>query len=348
MMGMLAAVFHGPGHIAVEEVAIPEPAPDEILVRVGANTVCGTDARIFRGEKTRGVRRPSILGHEFAGEVAEVGAEVVGFARGDRVAVAPVIPCRACQTCLADRENACDRRAAMGYEFDGGMAEFVRIPAVALAAENVFRVGSDIPHEQLALAEPLSCCVNGFRRSGVTMGDRVVVLGAGPIGQLHTQLARVAGASEVVVSEPSDFRREVALVHGATRVVDPTRQDLRRIVHDVTDGQGADAVVVCIGVPDLVQQAISLTRKGGSLNLFAGFPKGARASVDPNEIHYRELVLTGTTAARRRDYEQALTLMRTGAVRLDAMVTGRIALDGVADLLASPPGDTELKVAVTP
>jgi L-iditol 2-dehydrogenase len=348
MMAMRAAVFHGPEHVVVEEVAVPEPCSGEIVIRVGANTVCGTDTRIFRGEKTKGVRRPSILGHEFAGEVAEVGADVVGFEPGDRVAMAPVIACRACPACIADRENACDRRQAMGYEFDGGLAEFVRIPAVAVAAGNVFRVDSEIPYEHLALAEPLSCCVNGFRRSGITLGDRVVLLGAGPIGQLHTQLARVAGASEIVVSEPSAFRREMALSHGATRVVDPTQEDLQHVVHDATDGQGADAVVVCIGVPTLVDEAISLARKGGSLNLFAGFPKGARATVDPNEIHYRELVVTGTTAARRRDYQESLRLILSGSVQLDAMVTECIDLDGVADLLAAPPSDTGLKVAVTP
>lgn len=347
-MGMRAAVFHGPKQVTVEEVPVPELGRGDLLVRVGANTLCGTDTRIYRGEKTKGVRTPTILGHEFAGEVAAVGADVVGFEPGQRVAMAPVIPCRACPSCIADRENACDARQAMGYEFDGALAEYVRVPEVALAAGNLFRVDADVPFDHLALAEPLSCCVNGFRRSQIELGDRVVVLGAGPIGQLHTQLARIAGASEIIVSEPSAFRRDVAQAHGATRVVDPTGEDLAKVVFDATDGQGVDAVVVCIGVPALVDDAISLARKGGTLNLFAGFPKGASASIDPNEVHYRELVVTGTTAARRRDYREALRLILDGSVRLDAMVTKSTGLDGVAELLANPPSDTGLKVAVTP
>lgn len=345
---MAAAVFHGPGDIKLEEVPVPELGRDEVLVRVAANTICGTDLRILRGEKTRGVRRPSILGHEFAGTVAATGAGISGFAEGDPVAMAPVVPCLRCVHCRNDRENVCADRRAMGYEFDGGIAEYVRIPAAAIAAGNLFHVAAGLPLEQLALAEPLACCVNGFRRSAVRPGDAVVVMGAGPIGLLHTQLAVNAGAAQVIVSDLSPSRLQVARELGATTTVDAGELDLGDVVHEQTDGIGVDASIICIGIPSLVDQAVRLTRKGGSVNIFAGLAGEGVSEVSANEIHYRELVVTGTSAMRRRDYEMALRLIEGGAVDVGRLLTHRIPLADSArafDVAASGDG---LKVAIVP
>ncbi|WP_218160431.1 zinc-binding dehydrogenase [Amycolatopsis marina] len=343
---MQAAVLHATGHLQVDMVPTPEPGQGEVVLHVGANTLCGTDLRILRGEKTRGVRFPSVLGHEFAGTVAAVGADVQGFAEGDKAAMCPVIPCRRCVHCLHDRENVCANRRAMGYEYDGGLAEYVRIPAEAMAAGNLFPADADIPLEQLALAEPLACTVNGHRRSGIRLGDVVLVIGAGPIGLLHLQLARRAGASAVIVSEPSPSRRAVAAKLGASHVVAP--MELAATVEALTDRTGVDASIVCIGIPQLVNDAIALTRKAGNVNIFAGLPADGRVDIPANEIHYKELVVTGTSAMHRRDYEQALRLIGNGEVDVASLVTDKMPLASVVEAFELAQSGTGIKVAVVP
>lgn len=207
---MQAAVFRGPGEMEVTEVDKPEIGSDEVLVKVRANTVCGTDVRVMHGQKTSGVRRPSIIGHEFAGRIAEVGDRVEDYETGMPVAVAPMIPCRRCFYCQHGMENLCDYKQRMGYELDGGFGEFVRIPAEGLAAGCLFPVREDLPPEHLSLAEPLACCINGQQQSRVGLDDTVLIMGAGAIGLFHLQLSLIAGAKCVIVSQPSAARRDFA------------------------------------------------------------------------------------------------------------------------------------------
>ncbi len=345
---MIAAVFHGPGEMEAMEVDVPDIGPDEVLVKVGANTLCGTDGRILRGEKTKGVRRPSILGHEFAGHVAQVGRRVQGFEAGMPVAMAPVIPDRKCFYCKHGMENACLNRKAMGYEFDGGLSEYVRIPSVAIEAGNLFAAREDLPSEYLALAEPLSCCVNGHRRSRVGIDSTVLILGGGPIGIFHLQLSLLAGAGTVIVSEPSPFRRDFSSRLGA-HVVDPAVEYLPAIVAEATGGLGVDSTIICIGLPQLVNDALTMTRKGGRINIFAGLSGQGWAQVEANLIHYNELEVTGTTAARRSDYEVALRLIESGRVDVKPMVTDRFPLQRASEAIAETmTGGEGLKVAVIP
>lgn len=345
---MIAAVFNGPGEIEVKDVDVPEIGPDEVLVRVGANTLCGTDGRILHGEKTKGVRTPSILGHEFAGHVAEVGRQVQGFEEGAPVAMAPVIPCRRCFYCRNDMENACANRQAMGYEFDGGLSEYVRIPCAALEAGNLFSAREDMPSEFLALAEPLSACVNGHRRSRIRLDDAVLILGAGPIGLFHLQLALMAGARTTIVSEPSPSRRDFATRLGAHVVVDPNTGELAASVADATGGLGADSTIICIGIPQLVNDALTMTRKGGRVNVFAGLAGAGWAEMEANLIHYNELEVTGTTAARRSDYEVALRLIESRRVDVKPMVTDRFPLRETTEAIAKADSGGGVKVAVLP
>jgi L-iditol 2-dehydrogenase len=346
---MIAAVFHGPGELEATEVEVPDIGPDEVLVKVGANTLCGTDGRILRGEKTRGIRWPSILGHEFAGHVAQVGRRVRDFEVGMPVAMAPVIPDRKCFYCKHGMENACSNRKAMGYEFDGGLSEYVRIPSVAIEAGNLFVVQNDLPSEHLALAEPLSCCVNGHQRSRVGIDSTVLILGGGPIGVFHLQLSLLAGAGTVIVSEPSPFRRDFASRLGAHVVVDPTAEDLPSIVDETTGGLGVDSTIICIGLPQLVNDALTMTRTGGRINVFAGLSGQGWARVEANLIHYNELEVTGTTASRRSDYEVALRLIESGRVDVKSMVTDRFPLQRTSEAIArTMAGGEGLKVAVIP
>ena len=328
---MLAAVFRGPGELEVAEVETPRIRPDEVLVKVGANTVCGTDVRILRGEKTGGIDRNVVLGHEMAGHVAEVGRDVEGYEVGAPVAMAPVIPCRRCFFCRRDMENMCPNARVVGYVVDGGLGEYMRVPALALETGNLFVAQKDLPSEQLALTEPLSCVISGHRNIRVGVDDTVLILGSGPIGLLHLQVSLLSGARTVVVSDPSFSRRAVAGDLGAHVTVDPNNEDLAEVVAEHMDGLGVDVAIICIGIPALVNDAFRMTRKGGRVNVFAGLAglagRAGWSEVEANLIHYNELVVTGASNSRRADYEVAMRLIESGRVRVESMVTHRFPLE---------------------
>lgn len=345
---MLAAVFRGPGELEVAEVETPEIGTDEVLVKVGANTVCGTDVRILRGEKTGGIDLNVVLGHELAGHVAEVGWTVEGYEVGAPVAMAPVIPCRWCFFCRRDMENMCANARVVGYVVDGGLGEYMRVPALALETGNLFVAHEDLPSEQLALAEPLSCVVNGHKNIRVAVDDTVLILGSGPIGLLHLQISLLSGARTVIVSDPSASRRAVAEDLGASVTVDPTNEDLAEVVAEHTDGLGVDAAIICIGVPALVNDAFRMTRKGGRVNVFAGLAGDGWAEVEANLIHYNELVVTGASNSRRADYEVALRLIESGRIRVEPMVTHRFPLGEAIEAIDKSASGDGIKVAVMP
>jgi L-iditol 2-dehydrogenase len=310
--------------------------------------VCGTDVRILRGEKTSGVRLPVILGHETAGHVAGVGAGVEGFEEGAPVGMAPAIPCLRCWACRHGLENVCERLRIMGYAFDGGMAEYMLVPAHAVAAGCLFVADRDLPSEQLALAEPLACVVFGQSWSPIEVDDTVLIMGAGPIGLLHLQMALLSGASSVIVSQPAGPRSEQALRFGATATVDPGTEDLGEAVNELSRGVGADATIVCAGVPQLVNQALELSRSGGRVNVFAGMKDGGWAEVSANLVHYKQVRLTGSSNCRRADYETALHLIVSGRIDVASLITHRFAIPDVHDAIASVGRPDAIKAAVVP
>jgi L-iditol 2-dehydrogenase len=343
-----AVILQKPGEFGPSVVADPRPEAGDLLLRVKACSLCGTDIRVLEGKKTRGVRYPSIIGHEFAGIIEEVGRDAKGFHRGDRVSVAPVMACHACRYCMDARENACRNRVAIGYEYDGGFAEFVRIPARAVEYGHVVRIPDGTGFDEAALAEPLACCINGTRKADVGLGDAVLVVGAGPIGLMHLQLARAAGAGMVLVSEPNPRRREEAARFRADRVVDPAAESLREIVMDVTGGLGADAVIMAIGAPDIVNGLLKLLRKGGRLNLFAGFPDAGATTIEANLIHYNEITVNGTSAATRLDYLTAVSMIASHRVNVKDLVTHRFGLDGFGEAYNLHRTGVGLKLVIEP
>src|SRR5437764_300210 len=345
---MLAAVFLRPGQMEVMEVDTPDIGPDEVLVKVGANTICGTDVRIFRGEKTKGIPLPTILGHEMAGHVYQVGRQVRGYEVGAPVAMAPVIACHRCFCCQNGMENICPNQKIVGYDVKGGLSEYVRIPAEAVAAGNLFVAQKDLPSEYLALAEPLSCCVNGHRRSQIRLNSSVLIMGSGPIGLFHLQLSLLAGARTVIVSDPSAPRRAIASTFGAHITVDPTVEDLSSVVSEATGGLGVDSVIICIGVPTLVNDALNMARQGGRINIFAGLAAKGWAEIEANLIHYKELEVTGTANSRRTDYQTALQLIESGRIEVGPMVTDRYPLRSACEALDKVASGEGIKIAVLP
>lgn len=340
---MRAAILTAPNAMQLGEAPDPVRADGDLILRVKAATICGTDIRILRGRKTAGVRYPSIIGHEFAGEVVEGDAT---FRPGQRVGVCPAIPCGRCAQCLRGRENLCPDAEAIGYQIDGAFAEYIRIPARAVALGNVHRLPDAIGDAEAALIEPLACVINGQNKVGVAQGDTVVVLGSGPIGTLHIKLARLRGAARVIVSEPNPGRRAAAQTAGADVGIDPTTEDLRARVREETGGLGADVVICAIGIPALATQAIGLAGQGGRVSLFAGFSKGELGQLDVNAIHYDELRVTGAFGLSRLDYATALAAIAGGRIDTSDMITHRYPLARLDEAFGMAEGGGAMKVAI--
>ena len=342
---MKAAVLSAPNEISLRDIAEPTLHEGDVLIRVRAATICGTDIRIFRGRKTAGVRYPSVLGHEFAGDVIETGGHAA-LNVGDRGSLCPFISCGHCHLCKTGRENLCTDGTAVGYEIDGAFAEIIRIPAQAVAAGNLRHLPDTMSYEEAALVEPLSCVLNGQNKVGLSSDDTVVILGAGPIGLLHVHLAKLRGAARIIVSDPNAHRREAALTAGANIAIDPTSEDVTARVRENTGGRGADVVICAIGIPALALQATELAAFGGRVSLFAGFSKGETGEMDVNAIHYREITVTGAFGLSRKDFDRAFDMVASGQIDLKPMITHRFALDEITEALAVAEGGSAIKVAV--
>ncbi|MEX2446146.1 MAG: alcohol dehydrogenase catalytic domain-containing protein [Dehalococcoidia bacterium] len=322
---MRATIFHAPGNITVEERPTPDLLPGTVRLRVAATSLCASDVRVYRGEK---YAAPGVVpGHEIAGVVDLVSEGVEGIEEGQRVIVCPIVACNRCRYCLLGRRNRCERRLTLGYDLDGGFADYLLVPPSIVESGHIFQVPRDLPLSIAALTEPSACTLASLELCEVGAGTAMAIVGAGPMGLLHLILGRALGAGPIIVIEPIAKRREVAQRWGADLVLDPTADDVRAAVRDATGGLGADVVIVSVGVAELVSPSLELVRPQGYVNLFAGFPKGgAPVPFDPNLVHYGEVVLTGSQNATPDQYRRTLQLLRT-APHIDEVVTNRYGIE---------------------
>ncbi len=347
---MLAARYHGRGDLRCEDAPEPAAAAGEIKVRVLACSMCGTDLKIVTHGHHR-VFAPRVLGHEIAGEVAEVGARVTGWRPGDRVQVAAAIGCGRCPDCRHGRMTACPDLKTFGYDYDGGFAEYLLVPARVLAAGGVHRIPAGVSFAEASVAEPLACVINGQQLAGAGPGDDVVVLGAGPIGCMHARLARFRGAARVFVADlgrPERLATAAALV-GPDAVFDAADADPVGQVMRLTGGRGADLVVVCAASGHAQEQAVRMAARRGRVSLFAGLPDGSPAvRLDTNLIHYRELRLAGAAGASPDQNEQALELIGAGKVGVADLITHRFPLAEIGTALDVIARGAAIKVTIEP
>jgi L-iditol 2-dehydrogenase len=343
-----AAVFYGPGDLRVEERPRPRIAEYELLLEVECCALCGSDARTFRFG-ARNITGPVVLGHEVAGRVAEIGRGVSGFAAGERVAVAPAIPCGDCAYCRRGVETMCDRLRSIGYEFDGGFAEYMAVPASAVRAGCVNAVPNGLGAAEAALAEPLACVINAQELLAVGPEDDVVVMGAGPIGCLHASLARARGARKVLLVDVRPERLDLARPFGADVLIDSSREDLRQRVLDETHGLGASVVIVAAPSGAAQEQALTLAAKRGRVDFFAGLPKtDSHIALDANLVHYRELSLMGAYGSRPAHNREALGLIASGRIPVAKLVGRSLPLDRVQEGIETVEGGSVLKVVIEP
>ena len=304
---MKACVFHGPGDVRVEERRRPQPGPGDILLEMRATGICYSDIRVYKGEKK--AHAGVIPGHEPVGVIAALGEEVEGFRVGQEVALCPILACGACYFCRRGYRNRCAQRITLGYEEDGGLAEYMLVPAALVRLGHVFPLPPGLPAARATLTEPVACVLNSLETCRLAAGSSLVVMGAGPMGLLHILLARQMGATTIIAAEIVDERLSQARRWGADLCLDPRRDDLAAEVLAATDGLGADAVVVSTGSTQAATGSLVLARRQGVVSLFGGFPPGSTIPLDVNAVHYGELVLTGSQNATSDQYRRALQLL---------------------------------------
>lgn len=346
---MKAGVYEGKERIEVKQV--PDPALDEgeVLVKVDSCAVCGTDLRTYRhGDKK--IQPPRILGHEFCGTIVESRTKEANVGIGDRIVMYIVLPCGECRYCKMGRANLCISRTTMSYHHDGAFAPYIKIPAKAVSGGHLFKVETDIPSDQMGLAEPLGCVINAHGKLKIDLYDTVAVIGAGPIGVMHALVSRLQGAQKVWMLDTMQSRLEKAStfdIDGAIQVK-PDGSHIDQLMQ-LTDGLGPSVVIVACSNAHAQADALEIVGKGGRVEYFGGLPKSAPTAVlNTNHLHYKEVVITGSYSEKMSDFQAAQALIQSGRFPADKIITHTLDLDDITDAFALMESGEALKVCIRP
>ncbi|MFN0093696.1 MAG: alcohol dehydrogenase catalytic domain-containing protein, partial [Dehalococcoidia bacterium] len=296
--------------------------------------------RVFLGEKkaAAGV----IPGHEMAGEVAEVGPGAAAKV-GEVVSLCPIKCCGVCSFCRDGYRNRCPSRVTLGYDIDGGIAEYVKVPRELVSMGHLLPMDASVAPHLRAFLEPLACVVNSIESIGVRAGSPLAIVGGGPMGLVHLIVGKLYGAGPILVVEPEPARRQVALEVGADAACAP--EEARQVGRDLTGGEGFPSVAMAVGFADATPTALDLCRKLGTINLFAGFPPGSAHSLDLNRVHYDEVRILGTQNAPFPLYARAATMLPK-LTAIDRVITNRYSLADAAAAYSARLGKDGLKSAV--
>lgn len=339
---MKASYFLGKGSFEVRQAPELHPGPGEVVIKNMVCGVCGTDVHIFHGEPgSADVNPPVVLGHEYSGEVVEVGEGVTALKPGDHVTVDPNIYCGECVYCRNGKKQLCETMQAVGVTRDGGFGEYSLVPAA-----QAFKLGDSVPYEAGAMAEPVACCLHGIDLAGIKAGDRVCIVGGGAIGLIMLQLAKLSGASTLVLSEPNEKRRQVALSLGADAAIDPTAPDARS-AYEAALGDGADVVIECVGNNAAVKSAFQLAKKGATIVLFSVPKVDATFDLPLFDVYKKELTIKGSFV-NPDTHERAVRLINSGKLDFTSIITHRFNLDQLPEAIAMQMSSESIKVVVCP
>lgn len=306
--------------VFVTDKVMPEiTQPDEVLVKVQACGICATDLKMYRGEYSGNL--PVTPGHEFTGEVVAVGSEVKGFKIGDRVTVDPNEACGACDACRDAHSTYCDNMAAYGVFTDGGLAEYAKAHEKGL-----YKVPDNLPSKVAAFVEPISCAVHGIDKANIQLGDNVVIIGAGTMGQLLLQMAKNTGAAHIIHIDRIAWKLEVARKYGATEIINNSIDDPIAKVMEITEGKGADVVIEAVGHPSVLELAMQLVARGGRIVQFGFAAEGAKAQIEPFAILQKEITIVGSWV-NPYTYRRALQALASGKVSVDHLITHELPLE---------------------
>ncbi|MGC5628850.1 zinc-dependent dehydrogenase [Georgenia sp. Z1344] len=352
---MKALRFYAPEDVRLEDVPEPTCGPDEVRIRVRNCSTCGTDVKIFHNGH-QNLSPPRTTGHEIAGEIVEVGADAVTpddrpWQVGDRVQVIAAVPCGRCHECLRGWMAVCQNQTSVGYQYEGGFAEYMVVPREVLAVHGLNRVPDGIGLDEASVAEPLACVINAQELLGIEEGDTVVVFGAGPIGCLHVRVARgVHGAGQVHLVDVNADR--LAMSAAAARpdgTIDASQVDVVERVLELTGGRGADVVITATAAKVAQEQAVAMAARNGRISFFGGLPKNDPViALDSNVVHYRQLHIHGANGSAPEHNRRALEHIASGRVPVADLITHRVPLGDVLhafDLVRTGAG---IKVTVEP
>ncbi|MHB8968210.1 MAG: zinc-dependent dehydrogenase [Thermoleophilia bacterium] len=340
---MRVAVYYSNTDLRIEETDVPSIGPGELLVRIEASGICGSDVM----EWYRAHKVPLVLGHEIAGEVVEAGEDVSRFKAGDRVAVTHHVPCMTCHFCRSGHHTVCDTLRTTNFD-PGGFAEYVRVPAINVE-RGTFLLPESVSYEEGSFIEPLACVLRGQQQARFFPGCSVLVIGSGISGLLHVMAARALGAGRIVATDIIESRLELARRLGAEATID-AREDVPARFRELNDGRGADIVILCAGATQAVEQALAAVSRMGSVLFFATTRPEVEVPLAVNEFFWRnEVTLTSSYAGSPADCETALELIRAGHLPVRETITHRLPLAEIArgfDLVVNP--RDSIKIIIEP
>lgn len=340
---MRIAMYYKNNDVRVDEMPIPTIGSKELLIKVVASGICGTDVL----EWYRLHKAPLVLGHEIAGTISAVGDEVTTFKKGDRVAAAHHVPCNTCHYCLTGHETVCETLRTTNFE-PGGFAEFVRLPAINVD-RGVFRLPDEVSFEEATFIEPLACVVRGQRLAQLKPAQTVLVIGSGMSGLLHVQLARALGAGKIIAVDIVDYKLEAARRLGAEWTFDAS-ENIPEKLREINDGRLADLIIVCAGAASAVTQALESVERGGKVLFFAATKDQVKIEQPLNDLFWRrEISLLSSYAGSRADHQVALELIRARRIRVADMITHRLNLSDIQEGFRLVSESTEsIKVIINP
>ncbi len=340
---MYGNYYLGNGSFEVREIPEREPADDEVLIKVAACGICGTDVHIFHGDKgSADVHPPVILGHEFSGIVEKAGRGVTSVREGDHVTVDPNIYCGKCHYCKIGKKQQCTGLKAIGVTMDGGFADHCYVPET-----QCYVLDPGIPLRYGAMTEPLSCCLHGIDLAGIRVGDSVCVVGGGAIGLLMVQLARLSGASSVILSEPVALRRTIGSAVGADHVIDPLAGPVNSQIEDVLHTKGADVVIECAGNTAATSQAFEAAKDGGTVLLFSVPKPDTYYSLSLEQVFQKELKIIGSRI-NPDTHGRAAALINSGRISLEKLFTHSYKIEKLKEAIIKQTEDDSIKVVIEP
>ena len=338
-------MLYGVRDLRLENVEVPEVAAGEVLAKVRVATTCGTDLKIFqRGYVEKVIELPTIFGHEWAGEVDEVGEGLKWPKKGMRIRAGNSAPCLRCTMCQKGKYNLCEDMVWLW----GAYAEYIKIPA-RMVMVNMQEIPQHVSYEEAAIAEPLACVLHGVEEAGVKFGDTVAIIGAGPIGLLHLVTVRRMGVEKAIIIDLVDERLNFAARLGADETINAGKMDVANTVRQLTCGYGVDVVIEAIGLPATWEQALKLVRKGGTVLEFGGCPPGTEIKVNAEMLHYGELTVLGTFHATPLHFRKALNLIASRMIDVRPLITRKMMLEDIKEafeILST--AKTEMKIAINP
>lgn len=342
---MKAAVYYDIGDFRYEDMPVPEIADDEVLIKMRACGLCGTD--VHKAIK-KTVKVPIVLGHEVAGDIVEVGKNVKDFCKGDRVFVAHHVPCFTCHYCVRGHHTLCRQFKETNID-PGGFSEFIRVPALNVK-HSMHKIPDHMSYEEAAMIEPVACCLRGQKFANIMPEDKVLVMGAGQIGIIHGQMAKAKGASQVFISDISEFRLKRALELGIDFAINVSSENLVEKVKELTEGFGVDVIIIAAGVSSLLTQAVECVARGGRIIVFSPFDKNSIININSRRFFEDEISIIGSYSSTPFDYVEAMHMILDGKIKVKQMITHRFGLKdlGRAVELASNPTEEFLKVMITP